>query len=79
MYHVKASNEEKGLIDIYANGTFIARVTGLIGYPGGDPSPVKFKFGHYRDKMLGTSRLLFDRVCMAESSSVCDPELDILR
>ncbi|KZL12535.1 hypothetical protein PsAD2_03840 [Pseudovibrio axinellae] len=48
-YRVKGSREGQGIIEIWANGTFIARVTGYIGNDKFSGDTQYFKFGHYRD------------------------------
>ena len=52
-YRVEASRSGKAVIEVYANGKFIVRVTGKIGYETkpGELSMTKFKIGHYRDYM----------------------------
>jgi hypothetical protein len=52
-YRVEASRSGKAFIEVYANGRFIVRVTGKIGYENkpDKPSMTKFKIGHYRDYM----------------------------
>ncbi len=75
MYHVKGGGEGDGRIDIYANNQFVVRVDGVIGYPGGTPGRVKFKFGHYRDKIAGEARMLVDEFCVSATASKCDKRL----
>ncbi len=48
-YRVKGSREGMGVIEIWANGKFIARVTGYIGNDEFAGNTQYFKFGHYRD------------------------------
>ena len=52
-YRVEAGRSGKATIEVYADGQFIVRVTGKIGYENntGKPSMTKFKIGHYRDYM----------------------------
>jgi hypothetical protein len=52
-YRVEAGRSGKAVIEVYANGQFIVRVTGKIGYEPNPhkPSVIKFKVGHYRDYM----------------------------
>ncbi|MGI9508090.1 MAG: heparin lyase I family protein [Geminicoccaceae bacterium] len=71
-YLVRGSNDDSGMVEVYANGQFIVRAAGLIGYRGGKPSKVKFKFGHYRAKIPGTAQLLYDRVCMSKKAEKCE-------
>ncbi len=79
MYRVQATKirGESG-IDVYADGKFIVRVRGLIGYTGGDPQPVKFKFGHYRAWRPGETRFQFDHFCMSERAKICDKDIQLI-
>ena len=54
-YRVRGSRSGNGLVEIYANGRFIARVTGSIGYDRAEGPNQYFKFGIYRDSMPGRS------------------------
>ncbi len=62
-----------GRIELYANDEPIVRLTNGIGYGDAAPTKVKFKFGHYRDKILARTRLDFDRLCIAPETGVCGP------
>ncbi len=61
MFHVKGGLNGDGILEVYANGRFIARATGTIGVKqfGGDTQ--YFRFGHNRAAMPGTATLYFDR------------------
>lgn len=59
-YHVRGGRHGKGLVEIWANGRFIARVTGSIGYDKAAGPMQYFKFGIYRDLMPGTGVAHFD-------------------
>ena len=48
-YRVKGSRVGQGIIEIWANDRFIARVTGYIGNDEFSGNTQYFKFGHYRD------------------------------
>ncbi|MDD7908875.1 heparin lyase I family protein [Pseudovibrio exalbescens] len=48
-YRIKGSREGQGIIEIWANDRFIARVTGFIGNNEFAGPTQYFKFGHYRD------------------------------
>ncbi len=48
-YRVKGSRVGQGIIEIWANNRFIARVTGYIGNDDFSGNTQYFKFGHYRD------------------------------
>ena len=63
-YRVQMSWSKTAAIEIYANGRFIARVTGKIGYEPapGKISQTKFKIGHYRDYLPSVDTMDIDRV-----------------
>ena len=63
-YRVQMSRSKTAAIEIYANGRFIARVTGKIGYEPapGKISQTKFKIGHYRDYLPSVDTMDIDRV-----------------
>ncbi len=53
-YRVEAGRSGKAVIEVHADGRFIVRVTGKIGYEPDTENPptvTKFKVGHYRDYM----------------------------
>lgn len=64
---------EGGRIELYANDKPIVRLTNGIGYGDAAPTTVKFKFGHYRDKIMARTRLDFDRLCIAPETGECGP------
>ena len=59
-YRVRAGLDGMGLVEIWANGKFIARVTGSIGYPAEPAATQYFKFGIYRDVMEGNGLVYLD-------------------
>ena len=63
-YRVQMSRSKPAAIEIYANGRFIVRVTGKIGYEPapGKISQTKFKIGHYRDYLPSVDTMDIDRV-----------------
>ena len=70
-YRVQMSWSKTAAIEIHANGRFIAKVTGKIGY---DPAPgkiskTKFKIGHYRDYLPSVDTMDIDRVEVESSRS----------
>jgi hypothetical protein len=71
MYHVRGGPDGDGLIDVYADGRFVVRAEGAIGYRGGAPGRVKFKFGTYRDRMPGTVHMAVDELCLSRSAAAC--------
>jgi hypothetical protein len=72
-YRVKGG--ENGQIDVYANDRFIVRVSGHIGYATPHPGDVKFKIGHYRDRVPGDAVLKIDKICLSKFVGDCDPGL----
>ena len=61
VYRVKGGLEHDGIVEVYANGSFIARATGTIGVFGADGPTQYFRFGHNRAPMPGTSTIHIDR------------------
>jgi hypothetical protein len=59
-YRVRGGLNGTGLIEIWANGRFIARVTGSIGYSGAAGEAEYFKFGIYRDAQPGSVTVYLD-------------------
>src|SRR5262249_35210658 len=74
-YHIAAQGAAGARIDLYANGKFIVRASGDIAADAPFPNTVKFKFGHYRDKISSRASLLVDEVCVSERDATCDPKL----
>jgi len=74
-YLVRGGSDGNGLVDVYANSRFVVRVNGLIGYKTNDPGLVKFKFGHYRDRIDGAASISVDRLCFSPDSHVCAPDI----
>ncbi len=60
LYRVRGGRSGRGLIEIWANGVFIARVRGSIGYGDATGPTQYFKIGHYRDPVAATTTLYFD-------------------
>src|SRR5262249_19509535 len=67
-----------GQIDVYAGSQFIVRVLGAIGYKTDDPGKVKFKFGHYRNRIDGTASVSVDSLCFSRDVKKCAPDLDVV-
>jgi hypothetical protein len=76
MYYVRGGPDGDGRIDVYADGRFIVRAEGAIGYRGGTPGRVKFKFGAYRDRQPGTARMAVDEFCLSRTAAACMAEPD---
>jgi len=73
LYRIRGGRDD-GLIDIYANGRFIARVTGSIGYEEGEGDKQYFKIGNYRNYMPGGAELHVDRIWRGEDPTEFDPD-----
>lgn len=74
IYAIRGGRDGNGKIDIYANGEFVARVTGPIGYDNWRGQKVKFKIGMYRDFLPGTARLHFDRFWFGRDPALYEPD-----
>ena len=72
-YFVKGGRDGSGLIEVWANGRFIARVTGAIGSDDVHGPTQYFKIGMYRDPMPGTATLYFDSFRRGTSRESVDP------
>ena len=68
-YRVRGGRNGKGLVEIWANGRFIARVTGSIGYDYASGPQQYFKFGIYRAPTPGASVVRIDRFRRTDSMS----------
>lgn len=75
-YWIQGAKGPNRTIDVWANGRFVVRIKGMIGYPGGKPRNVKFKFGAYRDKFKygppknappDNAHMLVDEICVTKS------------
>ena len=76
-YLVKAGSRGNGQVDVYAGNRFVVRVLGRIGYSAAKPGDVKFKLGHYRDRIPGQATLDVDRVCMSRTAATCKAGLPL--
>jgi hypothetical protein len=76
-YYIEGKGLEGTRIDVYANGRLVVRAKGDIvpGLPL--PNQLKFKFGHYRDKIPVSARLMVHDVCLSETAAACDPSLQL--
>jgi hypothetical protein len=59
-YRVRGGRRGQGLVEIWANGRFIARAAGSIGYSQAAGPRQYFKFGIYRDAAPGPAIVNFD-------------------
>ncbi len=73
IYAIRGGRDGKGKIDIYANGKFVARVTGPIGYDDWTGQKMKFKIGMYRDFLPGTAQLHLDRFWFGRDPALHEP------
>lgn len=73
-YRIRAGGLEGARIDVYANGRFVLRASGDIAphWPG---NRVKFKFGHYRDKIPVRAELQVDEICLSKNWKTCDSSI----
>jgi hypothetical protein len=70
-YFVRAGGPHGSQFDIYANDRFIVRAEGALPEGIKFPNRVKFKFGHYRDKIQNRADLMVDRICISQSPKQC--------
>ncbi len=59
-YRIKGGLNGDGLVEVYANGKFIARASGTIGVRDVAGPTQYFKIGHNRHPMPGTATLFVD-------------------
>ncbi len=67
-YRVRGGRGGKGLVEIWANGRFIAKVTGSIGYDEAAGPNQYFKFGIYRRLVSGVTILRLDNFRRSSST-----------
>ena len=60
VYRVKGGLAGDGIVEVHANGRFIARATGTIGVFGAEDPTQYFRFGHNRAPMPGTATIYID-------------------
>ena len=73
LYRVRGGRNGRGLIEIWANGTFIARVQGSIGYDDAMGPTQYFKIGHYRDPIAAATTLYFDDFRRGDNRDTVEP------
>lgn len=61
LYHIKGSLGGDGIVEIWANGRFIARARGRIGVEGAGGPMQYLKLGHNRAPLPGTATIYYDR------------------
>jgi hypothetical protein len=74
-YRVKAGGARESIFEVYADGRFIVRAEGAYEENVSFPNNVKFKFGHYRDKVSTSADMLIDEVCVSQDLGTCAPSV----
>lgn len=72
LYRVRGGRQGQGLIEVWANGDFIARVRGSIGYDNVSGPTQYFKIGHYRDLMPAATTLYLDNFRRGDARDVVE-------
>ena len=73
LYRVRGGRNGRGLIEIWANGTFIARVRGSLGYDDAAGPTQYFKIGHYRYPIAAATTLYFDDFRRGDNRGAVEP------
>jgi hypothetical protein len=73
VYHIKGGLNRDGLVEVYANGRFIARASGTIGLKTSGGPTQYFRFGHNRAPMPGTATIYLDNFRRGSSRADVDP------
>ncbi len=73
VYRVRGGRNGRGLIEIWANGIFIARIQGSIGYDNATGPTQYFKIGHYRAFIEAATTLYFDDFRRGDSRDAVEP------
>lgn len=60
LYRIRGGLNGDGIVEVYANGKFVARATGTVGVPDMAGPTQYFKIGHNRHLMPGTATLFID-------------------
>ncbi len=60
MVRVKGGLRGDGVVEVYANGQFVASATGTIGIPGAESNRQYLRLGHNRDRIPGSATLMID-------------------
>ena len=76
-YLVKAGGPRESRFEVYANGRFIVRADHAYEEKVKFPNRVKFKFGHYRDKVWTSADMLVDRICVSRDVANCDTAVEV--
>lgn len=67
VYHIKGGLGGDGIVEIWANGKFIARARGRIGVEGAGGPMQYLKLGHNRAPLPGTATIYYDRFRRGET------------
>jgi hypothetical protein len=73
IYHVVGGRDGTGLVEVWANGRFIVRATGLIGYDDAGGPDQYFKFGIYRNVLASSAVAYLDNFRRGSSYEEVDP------
>ncbi len=73
VYFVKGGRDGSGVIEVWANGSFVARLTGSIGNDAVLGPTQYFKIGMYRDPMPGAASVYFDNFRRGETRASIEP------
>ncbi len=73
IYHVVGGRDGTGLIEVWANGRFIVRATGSIGYDDASEPDQYFKFGIYRNVLASSAVAYLDNFRRGGSYEEVDP------
>jgi len=73
VYHIRGGLHHDGLVEVWADGRFIARATGTIGLKNAGGPGEYFRFGHNRAPMPGTATIYLDNFRRGTSRAEVDP------
>ena len=73
VYFVQGGRNGTGVIEVWANGRFVARLKGSIGNDAVFGPSQYFKIGMYRDPMPGDATLYFDNFRRGATRAAVDP------
>ena len=73
IYHVVGGRDGAGLVEVWANGRFIVRATGSIGYDDAGGPDQYFKFGIYRNVLPDSAIAYLDNFRRGGSYEAVDP------
>lgn len=71
VYRVRGGPD--GIVEIWADGTLVARATGRIGHAGAAGQVQYFKFGPYRDPASHTTNVFIDNLARGRDFASVDP------